>query len=268
MNKAVRLVNTRFVLVLDPDFYIVSEEWAARVINYMLEKDLAFLGAPWHPKWYYKLRYFPCGHCLFIDLARISKDELDFTPGQEINAQDSLPPFQLSTMLNGSSWDSMPPRVITALKAVSGFNARQAIGKSQDTGYNVYCRYGLDGKFGLECFIPVYRPEVDYQASPRWANQLLDKFLPDRWSYTPKRQGYYVRQGFREMGFVDVARYGWEEFIWQKKPFGFHLRGMVNRQHDAEKQLADLTSALTNLTGLQTRLDTSSPTDRHKKQDV
>ena len=73
-------VHTPYLLILDPDFFIVRSNWIADVISHMSSRGLAFFGATWHPKWYSKYRYFPCVHCMFIDARKIDCRELDFTP--------------------------------------------------------------------------------------------------------------------------------------------------------------------------------------------
>src|SRR5215470_8766244 len=71
LNSCVALVRTKYLLVLDPDFYIIRENWADEVISYMTENGLAFFGVPWHPKYTSKYRYFPCVHCMFVDLGKV-----------------------------------------------------------------------------------------------------------------------------------------------------------------------------------------------------
>lgn len=80
LNSALKEVKTRYVLVIDPDFYIVKKNWINATLGYMNENNLAFFGAPYNPKRYMKYRYFPCIHCLFIDLSKVDKEKIDFTP--------------------------------------------------------------------------------------------------------------------------------------------------------------------------------------------
>lgn len=73
-------VQTRFLLILDPDFFILQKNWIKEVCKHMETCGLWFFGAPWHPKWFSKHRYFPCVHCLFIDTKYVKYRDLDFTP--------------------------------------------------------------------------------------------------------------------------------------------------------------------------------------------
>ena len=80
LNKTIDLIKTRYVIFLDPDFFILKKNLINEVLKYMKTKDLSFFGVPWHPKWYSKYRYFPCCHCLFVDLKKIKQKNLDFRP--------------------------------------------------------------------------------------------------------------------------------------------------------------------------------------------
>lgn len=80
LNMAIREADTKFVLILDPDCYIVRSNWINDVLCHMQKSDLAFFGIPYNPKRYLKYRYFPSLHSLFIDLEKVSGDEIDFTP--------------------------------------------------------------------------------------------------------------------------------------------------------------------------------------------
>lgn len=79
INFLLPKVTTRFVLILDPDFFIVPS--LGSVIGYMLENQLSVLGAPYHPKSKKHYKYFPTAFCMFLDLERVDRKKLDFTPG-------------------------------------------------------------------------------------------------------------------------------------------------------------------------------------------
>lgn len=227
LNEALKYVNTRFAIFLDPDFYIVRKGWIEEVTDHMLSRKLAFFGAPYHPKWYLKYRYFPCAHCLFIDMEKVARESIDFRPA-----------FDVTKTVKRKERES--PRRRSPIKKLVRqlqFKKRRRIGSSRDTGYSVYRRYGLEGKLPYECVLPVFRPELDcdvpFTLSSR-IGTLLDKLLPDHLSYTPSRPGYYSRDGFREHGYPDLSSRRWEEFMWKGLPFGFHLRGYGQAQSDME----------------------------------
>jgi hypothetical protein len=84
--------------------------------------------------------------------------------------------------------------------------------------------------------------------SPLVLSKLLDGLLPDRLSYRPKRRGSSTEVGFRERGYADVTAYGWEEFIWKGRPFGFHVRGQQVVNRVPEREIATLRQVVADLT--------------------
>lgn len=50
--------------------------------------------------------------------------------------------------------------------------------------------------------------------------------VPDRLSRIPTRKGSYTEKSFlRDLSPAGYSR-RWEEFFWQGRPFGFHLRNL------------------------------------------
>lgn len=79
LNSLVEDIKTRYVLFLDPDFYIYSP--LSNVIDRMERKKLALFGAP-----YYKgprFNSFPASFCQFIDLSLVKREDLNFLPDKE-----------------------------------------------------------------------------------------------------------------------------------------------------------------------------------------
>lgn len=238
LNKSLSHVRTRFGLFLDPDFFIVfGQNWINSIVDHMLQNDLSFFGPPWHPKWYVKYRYFPCPHCVFIDLKKIPIESLDFTPDYEINH------FSKVKKLKRSKRDSVKEPMTSASSNEKGFRPiknfnrfmkklsiskrKRSIGWSRDTGFKIYWKYGHNPKVKYDGPIPVYKLYSNairegFIASP--LNRLFELFLPDRLTYIPKRSHLYSRKSFRDLGYPNIDGLGWEEFLWKGKPFGFHLR--------------------------------------------
>ncbi len=80
INLCLSRVSTRFVMSLDSDFYILQPEWIERILSHMQENNLAFFGVTYHPEEYVKYRYFPSVVCVIIDLSRVRREDIDFTP--------------------------------------------------------------------------------------------------------------------------------------------------------------------------------------------
>jgi hypothetical protein len=249
LNKALEQVNTRFALFLDPDFFIVENDWIKRVLEYMKERGLSFFGAPYHPSRYTKYRYFPCATCLFVDLSRVAKEDLDFAPAHTVapaiagkfqqrlrgEADSSTPLYHTDS--NDSADAGRRPSSLRQ----SGYHIlrrREIIGSVKDVGYRIYHDYAHRKDVLSECVVSVYRePGNDKDIVQRVAEFLL----PDSWCYVPKARDYYDNTGFRERQAYDVDRLGWEEYLWKGEPFGFHVRGLFQSMKQIESnQLEDV----------------------------
>ncbi len=213
MNKLLKSIESRFALFLDPDFFILRPKWIADVIAHMTNNDIAIFGAPWHPRWYRKTRYFPCVHCMFVDLMKVPKESLDFLPDYE-----GLPGYEKDPEGNTLAAKSRSVRrLIRALDPVD-FRKRRYIGTSRDVSWRIYDRYSADPGVKADCLKPVFHPaEAGF-------SKLLEKCFPDRLSFIPKVPDSFTEYGFKERNLPDLDGSAWEEFTWKGEPFGFHVR--------------------------------------------
>jgi len=213
LNALLRHVTHRFVLVLDPDFYIVRDDWIEAVTMHMKARRLAFFGAPWHPRYVENYRYFPAVHCMFIDRTRVSLAAVDFRP---LQADDR--PIQ--------SLVHERPSLLSRITRRLHLDERKR--KPWDTGTRIYQRFGADPTIQTECLVPVYRIRQDWLGPNdplSLKNRLLETVLPDDRCYLPKRTNSYTTSGFAERGFaIPELPPMWEQLFWQNKPFGLHIR--------------------------------------------
>lgn len=219
LKNTIPKITTRFAVFLDIDFYILVPSWMSVIPTYMQEHGLAFFGVPWYPSHLRKWRYFPSCHSLFVDLAIIAREQLDFEPvfGDMIH-----PPLR-SRIKEKARKIFLP----------SGLRKRLDIGAYSDTGYPIYRRFA--GKVKHECPQPVFHASVNG----------FDRILPDRLSFIPKRAGYFTRTGFGDLGYPDCMAQGWEEFMWQGNPYGFHIRGGSEKlQNDVEGNIMHIRNIL------------------------
>jgi hypothetical protein len=229
MNLLVHYIRSRFVLFCDPDFYIVKTGWVSEILKHMTAGGLAVFGAPWHPKWVYKQRYFPCVHCMFVDLERVRKKDLDFEPDYESVPAHARDPADSKQM---KSWAKLPD----PLK----LRKRRYIGTSRDVSWRIGARLSGDPSLRMECLQPVFHPRGE--RLPRY----VDWLMPDRLSITPKRKSYFTERRFQDYGLPDLDARGWEEFLWQGEPFGFHVRSQpkVKERQSLESHLAEVVDIL------------------------
>ncbi len=234
LQKTLGLVDTRFLLVLDPDFYIVRPSWLQEVLDYMVEGGLGMFGVPWHPKYIEKYRYFPCVHCFFVDLEKVSMSELDFRP--------SCP-----DVVNGEEQESGRDRSGVIARVFNTLTLRHRQKDYRDTGTRMYLRFANDHRVKYECATPVYRLPEDFPGTRNplaLRSRLIEAVLPDSLCYVPKRRGAFARNGFLERA-PDSNRGHWEEFLWRGQPFGFHMRRNAEKmQRDEDVELDALARIL------------------------
>lgn len=252
LNRALRSVDTRYVMILDPDFFVVRPWWLRDVLQHMMRRRLAFLGAPWHPRWYRKWRYFPCAHCVLIDTQLATREELDYLP--ELSRQPR--PYG-SPFLHELEWMWVRgQRLQACCRALRHFRItleedrrrRLVVGSSRDTGIRVFDRFARRPGIRWGSFTPVYRPgkdrlipppdvRIDTRSPLRGA---LEKLRPDWLSFYPRRRGSFSRNGFSAYGLPDLHAKGWEEFLWKGEPFGFHVRASQKAPRDPEKLASEV----------------------------
>ncbi len=209
LNSALPFIKTRFLLILDPDFYVIQPNWIKAVIDNMKAQNLACFGSTWHPRWTYQYRYFPSVHFMLFDLEKIPLETLDFTPDIGVDWWDRT---------LARSW------IPTSLKTIS------QIGTFRDTGSRVQRLYQ---KTKTECLQPHF--DLESTTSGFNALQKISMILPDRFSLIPKRKNYFTTKSFLRASSPYAYQHQWEEFFWHNKPFGFHLR-QVGRESGLEDQ--------------------------------
>lgn len=228
-------VQTRFLLILDPDLFVVRKNWINEVLAHMEKNQLTFFGAPWYPTLYHKWRYFPCPQFMMIDLARVDKANLNFMPRYELKYSLTVP-AEKADVHNGHK--SLLARVKNQLRVF--LKRGSIINSSLDSGWQIYQNHKHDPKtYGW--VQPVLKLHTK-PLRPNWLNshfnRWLERVLPDHWCYFPKQKNYLTTQGFKERGYFDADAYGWDETMFQDQPFSFHLRGMLvgakTRDHNEE----------------------------------
>jgi len=115
------------------------------------------------------------------------------------------------------------------------------IGNEADTGFRIYRRYCDDSKVANENFVPVY--------SPTMLIKFQNMAFPGQIGLIPKKPNYYSTKSFSHYRLPDFQKFGCEEFLWKKEPFGFHVRSFPKRNktnslgriyYEIEKLLTDL----------------------------
>lgn len=207
LHVACTAVPSRYLVLVDPDCYIVRPNWIEDVLGHMAEQSLLFFGVPYHPQSIPKFRYFPCSVFLVIDTDAVPVETLDWTP--EARTPPRPGPVR---------------RVLETPLRLAGWRLRLRHEESEDTGIRVYRRY-RDTGVAAECVQPVMLDEHLHSfMKPKQC--VLENVLSDRYCVIPKRPGYFTDRSFADVGHVDGTRmFGVEEFMWRDRPFALHLRG-------------------------------------------
>ena len=226
LNKLMPYVQTRFLLVIDSDFYIVRKNWIQEVLTHMPQNKLSCLGAPWHPKWPLKWRYIPAAQfCTFYDLDKVDINKLDFRP-----------PFPKPTYKQEKPEHQKKSDILESILWITSPKRRFLIGKSKEIGYRILHDLLKKPEHKSEALTPVFRPKEDFIEPYMGSafNRILETFIPDKFSFIPKHKNYYTKKSFADHGRYDARSYAFEEFMWKKNPFGFHIRG--TKQYHVEKE--------------------------------
>ncbi len=211
LNKAVGKCAADFLLIIDPDFYVLQENWLKHTAEYMVRNNIAIFGAPWHPRHHQKIRYFPSPHFMLINTRIVSKSDLDFTP--ELDAYGNRKRFLRSLQL---------PTIMVSLLTV---------GTSWDTGYRVYKKFGKNRFVKIGLLSPVWDKRIsDLDLVKKFVCQLL----PDRINVFPKKHGYYTGDNPIPKG---VSLKGAEVFLFEEQLFGIHFRNCMNSERDISEKI-------------------------------
>ncbi len=258
LQQIIERVATRFLLVLDPDFFIVRRNWIADCLAHMEARGLSFFGAAHHPRRASKFRYFPSVMCTFVDLSRVNRRDLEFNPGR-YHAITAAGRRERRERRQGRR-RNLPTALARIVREVGHFVGRPGyVGKVQDTGYRIHERFVADQTHKSDYVTPVLRPEIEWPHAfgGRSPLALLRRLylspplLRDSFSIVPRRAGYTTREGFREHGFPAVTDHAWEEHVWRGLPFGFHVtRHSRFHSMDVTIDFKDVERAAAEVTGM------------------
>lgn len=211
LNMAMKQVKSRFAVVIDPDLFVIYRNWIEECRAHMKAHDLAVFGVPWHYRWYRKYRYFPCVHFVMIDLEKVDKAGIDFTPAliQDHRREGSA----LHSWIRG--------------KAPHLYN-RSLIETRHDTGWRLQHDWGGRGRHRHA--LPVIHLDSELTKPKHLRTdegRRMERRLPSRWSYLPRPEEYVEPSqapGFRHPAFKYLTP---EKFVWRGAPFAFHMRRNV-----------------------------------------
>jgi hypothetical protein len=222
LSSAIAAAQTRFVLVLDPDLFVVRPNWIREIIEHMQALSLAIFAVPWHPHSRGKYRYFPAVHFALFDTERFPKHAIDFAPDVPDRPND---PTWKQEWNSDQAWYSPDP-LAHALGRLPWLKSRRRLHTS--TGGRMYKQWAGDRSLRFELADPAWdpartRPKLKLKA------RLLDYLLPEDLRWHPRHYSKRWREGFLGSLLPLDAPNHWEQFMWREEPFCFHVRGNQDR---------------------------------------
>ena len=76
--------NSKYLLIIDPDFFVIRKNWIKNIIEYMEEKNIDLFSSPYHPVKDWTKPFTPCVYFMILNTEKINKNKLNFNP-PEIN---------------------------------------------------------------------------------------------------------------------------------------------------------------------------------------
>lgn len=203
LNNLVEHINTRYVLVNDPDFFVFQP--LDSVIEHMNINNLAFFGAPYHPEvidvqpeknWHCSTQYneqgeyiqLPtCWHTI-IDLEKFDKNNIDFYPGypnHDVERYKRISShIQCGSKLNLHSLDYNTETLVPSIK------------------------YSFGGGKKITCAGDMIK---EY------------KFKPEHYTLKSIYDEYDIEKNPDKLYYTNTL----EEYYWQDKLYGVHSRGRL-----------------------------------------
>lgn len=171
LNKGCRsgLLDKRYVLLLDPDFFIIPS--LHECVAHMQENNLAFFGSPYmiEPT-KNRLQDFPVAFCMFIDTHQVDVSALDFTPFESPDrmADTGFNVYNNVIQENRLKWEATIPYFDGGSSKFPHTNKsiKERYGIATDMKMDQY--FWKDKLFGLHCHMKLHL-RTDKQTEERAA---------------------------------------------------------------------------------------------------
>ena len=205
--------NSKYLLIIDPDFFVIRKNWIKNIIEYMEEKNIDLFSSPYHPVKDWTKPFTPCVYFMILNTEKINKNKLNFNP-PEINEI-----LNKKKILKKNLFENNPMFYWVLL---IGFlfrdKNRYQIRKLGDVGHNL-----LNFK---EINLYLTQPAISKIKDLKLNRLILDRFLPDEYKLIQKNSNFSFKT-FKDFSYYDFRKLGCQEYFWQNMPFAFHLRGSI-----------------------------------------
>lgn len=239
LNISKKYIKSKYVIFIDPDFFLLKKNIILEIFKYMDIKNLSLFGTPWHPKWFTKFRYFPCSHCLFVNLNLIDLKLLDFRPIKIVWDKELS---YLNTYNNKwSIFSKVIIKIFSFNQKIENFISFMFFKRNEncfdgDTSHRIYL-LSKDNIFKYGYFKPYFNITHDWLVPIPWSiNKYIELLLPEKLSYFPKKNNYVK---FKNKLGDYISSLGYEAFFYENNCIGFHIRGhpkrMVKKRNKREE---------------------------------
>ena len=215
LSIGIKESKAKYLLIIDPDFFVIKENWLKEQIDFMEQNNIDIISAPYHPvKDWIKPKNIPTVYFLLINSYKISKDQINFFPPLEKEISNKKKIFQ-----NKISFDFFIKFFIYFIGSIFGDKNRYLIGSLGDTGYNL-------GNLKKDSNCEFLSPAINKIKDLGYNKLLLDFFVNDKYKIIHKRNNFSFKT-FKNFKLYDFRKIGCQEYFWKKNPFAFHLRGSI-----------------------------------------
>ena len=217
LSIGVEKSNSKYLLIIDPDFFVIKKNWIKEIINYMEINNIDIFSSPYHPvKDWIKPRFSPCVYFLLINTEKIKKKNLNFLPPDPNELLSKKKIFK-----NKISSEFIIKTLIFSFGILFGDRYRYQIGKLGDVGFELL-NTAINNKIKFEFTSPAIKKIKDLKLR----RLLFDFILPDNYKLVYKNNNFSY-QTFKDFNYYNFREIGCQEYFWKKVPFAFHLRGSI-----------------------------------------
>lgn len=176
LNFLLARVQTKYALLLDPDFYITYP--LSSVLKTMEEQGLWFFGAPYMPEaGKNRIQNFPVAFCMLIDMSKTSLTDLDFTPSNKSGDFIRDTGFFVYNYFKGL--DLYEIAVPSAPYTEKVQTTTQRLGKKNPNRFDEYYYQGQ--LFGIHAHMKLHlRKDYDLKHRKEWQLQAIKDIINDK----------------------------------------------------------------------------------------
>ena len=213
LNKILKKIQkTDFLIILDPDFFIIEKNWIIKTINFCNLKKISIFGAPWFPTHLTKQKYFPCPQYIVFRKNILSKN-LNFTIKNKKKLNKTSKNYKIKkhyglliNFLLGRNWIKIVP----------------------DTGYKIYQKF-IYSKTNFASLTPVISTkdidEIMGKGLIGYIIRFLNYFRKKEQRLLPEKSKFIYKKNLKDK-FFD----GFQNFTFNKKTsHAIHLRSAIYR---------------------------------------